>query len=241
MNIKTVFGLLIVGVITASASQAAQKALIYDGEGVCEDGCAQAAYNLALYSGFDPVYIGPNALTARSTAAEKEAIFADVAVWVQPGGYASRAMKAMTPQLKDSIVEFVKNGGGYVGFCAGAFVTTARVGTTRNKGLNLFPGGTRLFGTGIDLKKIIWNGKERYMYWEGGPYLRNLPSSVEVTATYADKSPVSARTKFGKGRVYITGVHPEAPKSWIDYTGEVDPDGLDYDLGLEMFQWVTAK
>lgn len=226
---------------TSIAALAAPKALVYKGPGACDDGCWQASYDLAKYAGFDAVYVGPNALTSSSTQADRDAIFKDAAVWIQPGGYAGVAMQNMTSQLKNALKEFIAAGGGYIGFCAGAFVATAKVGTTSIKGLGIFPGGTKLYGKGVDLKKIDWLGQSRFLYWEGGPYLRNLPGSVEVTATYPNGAPVSARTSYGKGRVYVSGVHPEAPQEWLDYTGETDTDGLDYDLGVAMLRWVTFQ
>lgn len=229
------------GVFFSTVAFSAPRALVYKGEGVCKEGCAEASYKLAEFAGLDPVYVGPNDLTAASTEEDKVALFKDAVIWLQPGGYASTAMNTMSGTLKNAIKKFISDGGGYVGFCAGAFVATEKVGATNVSGLNIFPGGTKLYGSGVDLKLITWNKNSRYMYWEGGPYFRKLPKTVEVTAYYSNGAPVSARTLYGKGKVYITGVHLEAPQDWIDYTGESDTDGLDFDLGLEMIKWVTNK
>lgn len=225
----------------AAQAYAGPKALVYKGAGACDDGCYQSAFELAKKAGFDPVYVGPKDLNAQSTAADERAIFEEAKVWIQPGGYASTAMATMTPQLKTAIKKFIYNGGGYVGFCAGAFVSTSMVGTTKNAGLGIFPGGTKLYGSGVDIKRVQWNGSTRYLYWEGGPYLRNLPNTVEKIAFYPNGTTATARTHYGKGKVYISGLHPEAPQSWIDYSGKKDRDldGLDFDLGIEMLHWVT--
>jgi glutamine amidotransferase-like uncharacterized protein len=217
--------------IFAHSAMAAQKALIYKGTGSCSEDCSEAFWNLAKDAGFDPVYVGPEAPKADT--------FTDAAVWIQPGGYASTAMKAMSTQLKTAIKTFVQNGGGYVGYCAGAFVATAKVGTTSTSGLGIFPGNTQLYGSGIDLKKVTWNGSTRYLYWEGGPFLKNLPNTVEKIATYSNGAVGTARTAYGKGRVFITGLHPESPKWWKDDARMNDIDGDDFDLVAEMLHWVT--
>jgi hypothetical protein len=214
-----------------ASAMAAQKALIYKGVGSCDENCSEAFWNIARDAGFDPVYVGPEEPKADT--------FANAAVWIQPGGYAGQAMNAMSPKLKTALKTFIQNGGGYVGYCAGAFVATSKVGTTSVNGLNIFPGGTKLYGKGVDLKKVSWNGSERYLYWEGGPYLRNLPSTVEKIASYSNGAVAAARTAFGKGRVFITGLHPEAPRSWKTAGGLNDIDGDDFDLVAQMIHWVT--
>jgi len=221
----------------AFSASAAPKALIYKGAGSCTEDCSEAFWNIAKDAGFDPVYVGPGD-PAPDT-------FTEAAVWIQPGGYAGQAMNAMSANLKNAIRDFVKNGGGYVGTCAGAFVATAKVGTTRTKGLGIFPGGTKLYGKGIDQKQITWNGSVRSIYWEGGPYLRNLPTTgdqaVETIATYSSGAVAAARTTYGKGRVFITGVHPEAPKWWKDSAHITDPDGDDFDLMAGMLHWAAGR
>jgi hypothetical protein len=220
-------------VISGQLAQAAPKALIYKGPGACEDGCADAFVSIARDAGFDPVFVGPEV--------PKAGLFTDAAVWIQPGGYAGVAMQNMSQELKSQIREFVKNGGGYVGYCAGAFTATSRVGTTRISGLGIFPGGTKLYGKGIDMKTVTWNGSKRQIYWEGGPYLRNLPNSVEVIAHYSNGAVATARTEYGKGRVFVTGLHPEAPDWWVSSEEMEDIDGVDHDLVVEMLHWASRK
>ena len=215
----------------SSSALAAPRALVYNGQGACAEGCAEAAFNMAVKAGFDASYVGDNETSSK--------IFDGAAVWIQPGGHASKAMSVMAPELKTNLKTFISNGGGYVGFCAGAFVATEYVGNTNMSGLGILPGKTRLFGSGADIKKYTWNGSERYLYWEGGPYFQNMPSEVEQIATYPNAAPAAVRTTFGKGRVYVAGMHPEAPQSWKDYAGLQDPDGDDSDLAVQMIQWAS--
>lgn len=215
----------------SSSALAAPKALVYNGSGACAENCSKAVFDIAQKAGLDPVYVGDNDTDP--------AIFEGAALWIQPGGHASAAMNAMSGALKTNIKNFINGGGGYVGFCAGAFVATEIVGSTKVAGLGIIPGNTKLFGSGVDMKKFNWNGSERYLYWEGGPFFYNMPASIEQIASYPDGSSASVRTTYGKGRVFLSGPHPEAPQQWKDYNNLVDPDGDDSDLVVQMIHWVT--
>jgi glutamine amidotransferase-like uncharacterized protein len=203
---------------------------------------------MALRSGLDPIYVGPDQLNSQSTEQQVQDLFKDVAVWIQPGGKSRTALTAMTPKLVQSLKDYVFAGGGYVGFCAGAFSATPLVGTSSIPGLNIIPGKSILYRyrQAAGMIPLQWNGKKRYVYWEGGPYLSALNSNpqkekVEVIATYPNGQVATARTMYGKGRVFVTGLHPEAPQDWRDYYGLKDRDGVDFDLVDEMLAWVQAQ
>jgi glutamine amidotransferase-like uncharacterized protein len=229
-NVINLFAMMMV-MFLSSTALAGPKALVYNGVGACKDGCATASYDSAKEAGFDPVYVGDHDTDPK--------IFEGAVVWLQPGGYAGVAMQNMAPALKTNLKNFIKNGGGYVGFCAGAFVATSRVGTTNISGLGIIPGGTKLYGKGVRILKTNWQGSDRYIYWEGGPYFRNMPSTVEQTASYPTGANGAVRTTYGKGRIWVTGLHPESPKWWKDDSGYDDVDGDDRDLVANMLHWVT--
>lgn len=242
---KILSAVLTVAVLTFSSDAfAAKRALVYKGPGACEDGCHQAAYEMALKAGLDPVYVGPSDLNSKTTEADAQKLFADAAVWIQPGGKSRIVVSNMTVQLKEALKKFVYTGGGYVGFCAGAFASTELVGTTGYAGFNFMPGRTVLYSSrkAVDIIPIQWNGKLRHIYWEGGPYLTELPiGQTEVRATYPNGQVAAARSNFGAGRVYVTGLHPEAPKDWSDYAHLIDQDGSDADLVMEMIDWAIQR
>ncbi len=227
---------------TAKASSTKNRALIYQGPGACEDGCTAAAYEMALRNGFVPTYVGPTALDPKSTDADRAQLFQNVAIWIQPGGKSSDVLQAMTLEMVSALQGFVKNGGGYVGFCAGAFSSTNLVGTTTIPGYNIFPGKTILYvnPNNADILDVTWEGKLRHLYWEGGPYITELPAGQATPIAYYPSGQIAAaRSSYGTGKVFITGLHPEAPQFWRDYYGLTDSDGLDYDLADEMISWVT--
>ena len=225
-----------------SDALAAKRALVYKGPGAC-DGCDRAAYQIALKAGFDPTYVSETQLNAASTEEDKAELFRDVAVWLQPGGKSSIAMTSMTSELISTVKKYIEQGVGYVGFCAGAFSSTRLVGTTDISGFNFMPGKTILYSAVEDAAAIIpitWNGEVRHIYWEGGPYMTELPpGKAEAIAFYPNGQVATSRSKYGKGRVFVTGAHPEATKAWRRDYGLDDPDGDDHDLAIEMVNWVT--
>ena len=229
--------------LVCSTAFASKRALIYNGPGACSDGCYQAAFQVALESGLDPVYVNEKALDSNSNSIDVQNLFQNAAVWVQPGGKSAVAMKAMTHSLKSAVDSFVNSGGGYVGFCAGAFSSTHYVGTTHTLGFNFMPGKTILFPEKNEaaIIPVNWEGKERQVYWEGGPYLASIPDGkAELIARYPDGTVASARSHYGQGKVFVTGFHPEAPQNWRDYYHLTDTDGLDHDLAVEMIHWVSG-
>ena len=239
-------------------------ALVYEGPGSCSsaDGdCSGAAERAVLNAGYQVRRVGPAALDSQSTQSDRDTLFQNAAVWVQPGGSSKKFLEALTPEMKSGIQSFVGAGHGYVGFCAGAFASTAKDGDLTLDGLSLLPGRSHPYPNETldhffdsvmtyfnpqalynQILEVTWAGKKRQLYFEEGPSLDFAgvpPEQIEVTATLRNGLAVAARGNFKKGRVYVTGSHPEAPLRWRG--GLADEDGLDYDLVQEMLDWVTAN
>jgi hypothetical protein len=223
--------------ITVAAD--APIAFIYKGPGSCSldqgdagvsgYGCSEASADAATLAGLRYQFIAPTDLPD----------FSKAKVWIQPGGISNVAYYAMSPALRTNLINFVKSGGGYVGFCAGAFLAA--------DWFYIFPGSahgynypTARYDVGYGFLATTWNGKPRKVYFEGGPYLTGLSAGVEVTAKFDTGYVAAARTSFGAGRVYITGAHPEAPQIWSQEDGISDPDGSDLDLAAEMIHWAAG-
>ena len=210
-------------------------ALIYKGAGSCHEGCSEAAALMAQKAGFTPVYVMPNELD--------EAKFQSAKLWIQPGGDSVVAANTMRADLKKRIAKFVYDGGGYVGFCAGAFFATRYIGGLSVPGLGILPGRTMTYdkvGNKATMIDINWEGKVRNLYWNLGPRLI-LPASVPSVASYPDGTPAAARGEYGAGRVYVTGLHPEAPAAWKEYFHLTDTDGQDDALAVEMIRWAALQ
>jgi glutamine amidotransferase-like uncharacterized protein len=84
---------------------------------------------------------------------------------------------------------------------------------------------------------VKWLGVTRYIHFQGGPYIELSDKSAQVVGTYPDGSAAVVKSHYGKGEVFISGVHPEANSDWPP---TYDPDGSDVDLAVGMIREVAA-
>lgn len=255
--------------LTAAPAIDAPLALIYRGPGSCPQevggtGCSEAAQAVAELAGFRTRFVGPEGL-----GKSDQHLLQEATVWLQPGGRAKQQILNMTDLAKNQIRNFVAQGGGYVGFCAGGFLATEEFGwideenpknSFQAKGLGLLPGDSRYFDefdselTPRYLAKILntsWLSSPRSIYWELGPYFDYSTTgkgNIESVAFYQTNHGVprmdramTVRGQYGKGRVFVTAVHPEAPQDWYSYYKLTDPDGVDAELAAEMVRWAARK
>lgn len=242
------FAILLLGSFAAKAQvkTEAPVALVYNGDGACPEGCAKAAAEVAIRLGF--------VVRAINAGNWQERAFQGAQVWIQPGGKSHLVAKALSHEQKERLRRFVASGGGYVGFCAGGFFASQTVKGDESaqqpvEMLNLVPLQSALYQNEADalILPIQWAGIDRFLYWEGGPYFVTdtpplAPSpAIEVVARYPEGQAVTLKTTYGRGRVFVTGLHPEAPQFWRDYYHLTDPDGLDTDLAGQMIQWVSEN
>ncbi len=182
--------------------------------------------------------------TVVSSAEIRDGILQNYDVLICPGGSGSRQAKELKEEGRSSIRKFVRDGGGFVGICAGAYlasshyqwslgVINARVWDRqhwargrKNVDISLTPSG----------REVLSKSKAKFnVYYANGPLLvpdnqPHLPG-YEVLAKYDTEvarngAPANAmvgthaiiRSKFGTGRVICFGPHPEmknGPKSLI--------------------------
>lgn len=144
---------------------------------------------------------------------------------------------------KDAIRTFVKNGGRYLGICMGGFL--AEPGH-----FNIFPGRVNEYysssGASVTtpdpaLVPVIWRGKLRHMYFQDGGYMVLEPGTAGVTvlATYSNRAIAAVVVPYGKGKVGLSGPHPEAPPRWYSDDGLVYP-GSTQDLGDDLVGTLMA-
>lgn len=226
-----------------SLAHAKPLALVYNGKGACK-GCDLGAAKAAMKAGLDVLYVDEKL--------KDFSVFQKAVLWVQPGGKSGVAINSMGRTYLNEIKKFVANGGGYVGFCAGGFLSTELNGTTGLTGLGLVPGRTFPIykdNTRADhayIKSLTWNGVDRKIYFNGGPYfdLTGVDDpNLKILATYDEhENRVAAlSTKFGKGKVAVTGAHPEEIRLYKILRFKNDPDGDDKDLAAEMMSWAAGN
>lgn len=153
-------------------------------------------------------------------------------VMIIPGGLTGEMVSGLKGLGYRSLREYVKNGGGFIGICAGAYLAPKRVNISGYpEGLGIIDiENERLQGLGMHLVRIEgkhpvtkgYESQELPMFRLNGPMM--IPGkSVEVLAKYVGDNDFAAivTSKYGEGRVVLFGVHPEGS---IEH--KVDPEEL---------------
>jgi hypothetical protein len=233
-RISTIAGIALCIFFTSEIAISQQKVIrvaIYDDEG----GGGVGPKNIELCLGDSMKY-----KTQRVKAADiRSGILRNFDVVVQPGGSGSKQAKTLERSGVDSIRQFVRRGGGYLGICAGAYLATAeyewslhilnskvidRAHWNRGKGdvvIIMNKKGRKFFGT---------KDKEIKLNYAQGPLM--APAEVDSLPKYRELStfkteialngaPVGimvgktafAQSEFGKGRVFAMSPHPEKSES----------------------------
>lgn len=164
-------------------------------------------------------------------------------VLICPGGSGSKQSKALDAEGRQAVLDFVRNGGGYIGICAGAYLASshyewslgilnARVVDTahwaRGTGdvtLKMTDEGRQLLGANDELVTC---------YYGQGPLLAPGDHAdlapYQVLATYNSEiaknnapsgvmigTTAIAASTYGKGRVLCFSPHPEKTKGLEDF------------------------
>ncbi len=152
----------------------------------------------------------------------------DCSLLIVPGGYTARYVDALGEEGFKRIREFVAEGGGYIGICAGAYIAAQRVEVPGH------PSGLRIIEiknereAGRGLRTIIvarpehpvvkgYKGKVDIWY-QNGPMME-AGEGVETLAVYEEGAAAIVCSTYGQGRVVIFSPHPEG-----SLEGGVDPE-----------------
>jgi Biotin-protein ligase, N terminal len=220
---------------TSSATTTANPiALVFrdnNGPAGCVDCSAGAATLLRSDRNyhFDVRFVGPH----ETLSVQAGLALPNVAIFVQPGGNGD-VNQAFAEMAKDApaIINFVKNGGMYLGFCEGGYLAgtdpgynlLAQVGGDTDEYITS-PGAvvTKDLNTVIP---IIWRGMTREMFFEDGNFFtfsdgQGTPTQMAtaggatVLATYTNGEVAAVVAPYGKGIVAASGPHPEATLTWF--------------------------
>lgn len=214
-----------------SSGAARPLALVYAGPQGCSN-CVAAVTAALRASEYDwrVVLVGPG-----TDAPGIPDLLREASLYVQPGGGSDLAstMRDLQPVEAD-IRQFVRLGGAYLGLCFGAYLAG------KDPGFGLLPGDTYGWagsvGASIEddrdaVVPIWWRGKLRHMFFQDGPAFFIAPGSdVKVIARYDNGAIATLAARVGRGRVVVSGPHPEAPRAWFRAAGLSNPDG--YQDGL---------
>jgi glutamine amidotransferase-like uncharacterized protein len=162
-----------------------------------------------------------------STATELPESLAGFDLIIFPGGSSSKQLAGIGAGGKKRVAQWVREGGGYVGFCAGAFLMEDTLGLQHMQNVHR-KGDRDLEGT-VTLQ--LASGAAVAANYHNGPvYDWRLPAGVVSVATLTDpftgnlpackmrkKSAVVLGT-LGRGRVLLCGPHPEHTAGLEDVT-----------------------
>ncbi|WP_328611626.1 BPL-N domain-containing protein [Amycolatopsis sp. NBC_00345] len=213
-------------------------ALVYNGP----QGCTACAPTIATLLRQAPRPYQVKFVDGAPTAAA----LAEADLYVQPGGGAD--LEGTWQHLSGSaevVRDWVRNGGSYLGLCFGAYLAG------RSPGFDLLPGDTTGYagtpGASVPddrdtVVAVTWQGRPRHMYFQDGPaFALDNDADATVLATYPDGRAAVVVTPYGKGRVGVSGPHPEADESWYDDKGLTNPDGVRFDLAYELIEATAGR
>lgn len=221
----------------ASSTPTEIKVLIYNGIysiGVCVTGI-KTGLDSANTNNLVPGYH----FTYGTATVINSATLAGYDVLAMPGGTDGDYYVSSSSISGNAIRNFVSNGGGYLGICAGAYsgvkqvvssthgnyngwgvaphVIATRPWVEGNVPVQIESAGQQLFGYGGVITMAHYNGPA--MYASGG--------SIVTFATYADNSCYSkglgaiVGDYYGLGRSVISGPHPELDPKYPDILGDL--------------------
>ena len=236
-------------------------ALVYRGPAAC-DGCPEAAANMLARQPqhFVIRYIGPRERLRFSAQTLQGA-----ALFVLPGG-GNDVEQAWRDLVKESgfsaalVRDYVREGGRYLGICMGGYLA----GTTGgNGGLRLLPGdsagyvgspGASVHTTGDTLVRVTWLGghrpRPRMMFFQDGPSFRlsdprtspQARAAVVLARYHSAGQPIAMMiTRYGRGRVAVSGPHPEATRDWYTSNGLTPWYAADIDIGNTLIATLMAN
>lgn len=154
----------------------------------------------------------------------------NIVALVIPGGHSYAYENKLNSVGATKIQEFINNGGIYLGICGGAYYASQTIIFNKNyishslsllKGVAKGPLPDLTCGHGYDHTPFAFNAVSLHfedtqhnfcnMLYAGGCTFVNLQTEHQVLATYAELNmPAAIRFGYGKGKVVLLGVHPEA-------------------------------
>jgi glutamine amidotransferase-like uncharacterized protein len=142
-------------------------------------------------------------------------------ILIIPGGWPNKYAHNLGSKGYDKIRKFVKNGGRYIGICAGADIASKKFEVKEGKfsGLGLINSIAKM-----EVRKIL-SGRLREINTSKSFLTRNCPKkikiwyengpvfepnkSMRIIATYENSNAAIVYSRYGKGSVILFSPHPE--------------------------------
>lgn len=157
----------------------------------------------------------------------------ETSLLIVPGGRDVYYHASLDGKGTKRVREYVEQGGGYLGICAGAYFAAdsiefekgGRLQVCGKRALELYPGlaigpayglGKYSYESdqGVEAAHISWRNEECFAYFNGGCYFDSAHKfpGVQVLSSYLniDASPAAiVECRVGQGRALLSGVHIE--------------------------------
>ncbi len=184
-----------------------------------------------------------------------------------PGGDMYQYAQDISAGGKENIRNFIRDGGGYIGICGGAYFASEEV-IWRGSQLLMTPLGI-FQGTAegpideiapypdyemckvniVDSTHPITESEPDsvwILYYWGPVLIPDLPTDVEILGSYdVTNQPAMLVFDYGQGRVFIIGTHPEieedSERDNTDFADELDDRGSDWELMKKVVFWCLEE
>lgn len=188
-------------------------------------------------------------------------------VFCVPGGNMYSYSQDLSPKGKENIRNFVRDGGGYLGICAGAYFACSSV-VWRGSSLGMTSLGLlQCTATGpineiapypnytmckINIVNhehpITQSGPESHwiLYYWGPAFVLDHNANATVLATYdAGNQTAVLALEYGKGKVFLIGTHPEIEeddyRDEVTFADELDDQGSEWELLQNVLLWCAKE
>ncbi|MFJ7199910.1 MULTISPECIES: BPL-N domain-containing protein [unclassified Streptomyces] len=224
---------------TCAATGHRRLALVYRGP-ASQPGCPEAVAELLASTAWnlDVRFTGPDEVLPLAARTLSRA-----ALYAQPGGGTLSSAYRRLRWQRRAVRDFVHHGGRYLGFCLGGYLAGA------TPGFGLLPGDTDQYISspgatvhdGRDtVIQVTWRGRPRTVFFQDGPlFVLDEGADARILATYDNGAAAALVTRYGGGRVAVTGPHPEATADW--YTDHALPIQHTRDLAQELVEAVMRE
>lgn len=236
-QISLVFAVFIATVFLSAAELFAKRIVIYKDEGSAYFSVKGAGKTLDVIFDYEQNSIH-EVLSAEVIAGK---VFAAADIFVLPGGRDKPYMSKLRGDGDENIRSFVKNGGVFLGICAGAYYAGEWLQFEELSGqviaadreLALFKGGVvgpvlapydyySNRGSRAAWITFAFNGRSHPFYYSGGGYFkadnvsnRGFKKLGAYQGLQQEKESAIIAFSYGKGRVFLSGVHFEIASSQL--------------------------
>jgi glutamine amidotransferase-like uncharacterized protein len=153
-------------------------------------------------------------------------------ILIIPSGKTELILKVLKGKGFEKIRKFVKEGGKYIGICAGAYLAPKVVklrSSRKESGLNIIEIENKR-EAGIGLREIEISNENHPLvkgyqskikiWYQNGPLMRSQ-GKVEIIAKYDENFAAILASNYGKGKVILFSPHPEG-----SLENKIDPEKI---------------